>query len=196
MFFRQVNVHIVKHINTIHNIRGINSRKIIIFEELNPQILLYLQKLCAMIERILYQQLHSDMFNGKAILLFGPRQVGKSTLVNTLLSGVSESKLVLNADDPVVRNIFDNPNVEQLRQIIADNKCIFIDEAQQISEIGRIAKLIVDTFTDIQLILSGSSSFELASATQEPLTGRKRTYFLHPVSWGEWQKYAGYLKAE
>jgi uncharacterized protein len=149
-----------------------------------------------MIERILYQQLHSDLFNGKAILLFGPRQVGKSTLVNTLLSGVSESKLVMNADDPVVRNIFDNPNVEQLRQIIADNKCIFIDEAQQISEIGRIAKLIVDTFTDIQLILSGSSSFELASATQEPLTGRKRTYFLHPVSWGEWQKYAGYLKAE
>jgi uncharacterized protein len=150
-----------------------------------------------MIQRFLLESINECFFEGKAILLFGPRQVGKTTLIKQLLSNRPEKALMLNADDSTVRKVLnDSPNTEMLRQIVGENKIVFIDEAQQISSIGMTAKLVVDTFTDIQLILSGSSSFELASTTQEPLTGRKRTFFMYPVSWGEWQKHVGYIKAE
>lgn len=149
-----------------------------------------------MIERILQKQLIAGLNKGKVLLVYGPRQVGKTTLLNKLVLEQIGEKLVMNADDPVVRKVLSEPNTEQLRQIISDFKTVFIDEAQQIPQIGKTAKLMVDTFPDVQLILSGSSSFELASVTQEPLTGRKRTFFLFPVSWQEWQEYAGYLKAE
>jgi uncharacterized protein len=149
-----------------------------------------------MIQRLLSDQISGSLFKGKAILLFGPRQVGKTTTIRELLKKKSEKVLQLNADDPAVRRIMDTPNTEQLRQIIGNNKIVFIDEAQQINAIGKTAKLIVDTFMEVQLILSGSSSFDLASATQEPLTGRKRTFFMYPISWIEWQTYAGFVKAE
>lgn len=149
-----------------------------------------------MIQRSLLEQISGNLFKGKVILLFGPRQVGKTTMIRELLTEYSETALQLNADDPAVRRILDTPNTEQLRQIIGNYKIVFVDEAQQISEIGRTAKLMVDTFSGVQLILSGSSSFDLANATQEPLTGRKRTFFMYPVSWMEWQNHTGYLMAE
>ena len=155
-----------------------------------------MQKSFKMIQRHLSRQVSEALFKGKVILVFGPRQVGKTTLVRGLLQERSEPALQLNADDPTVRRLLDAPNTEQLRQIIADYKIVFVDEAQQISEIGKTAKLFVDTFGDVQLILSGSSSFDLANATQEPLTGRKRTFFMHPVSWMEWQDFVGFVKAE
>jgi uncharacterized protein len=149
-----------------------------------------------MIQRFLANQIPGDLFKGKVILLFGPRQVGKTTLLRDLLRDYPESALQLNADDPTVRRILDTPNTEQLRQIIGNYKIVFVDEAQQINSIGKTAKLMIDTFTEVQLILSGSSSFDLASATQEPLTGRKRTFFMFPVSWMEWQNHVGYVRAE
>jgi len=142
------------------------------------------------------QTLEETIFKGKTILLYGPRQVGKTTLLNELLNRMDAPSLRLNADDPTIRNILDLPNTEQLRQLIGKNTIILIDEAQRIRQIGITAKLITDTFREVQLLLSGSSSFELASATQESLTGRKRTFFLYPISWKEWQDYSGYLKAE
>ena len=149
-----------------------------------------------MIERVLLNQISGSLFKGKVILLFGPRQTGKTTTINELLKEYAESSLQLNADDPTVRRILDSPNTEQLRQIIGNYKIVFVDEAQQINLIGKTAKLIVDTFSGVQLILSGSSSFDLASATQEPLTGRKRSFFMFPVSWMEWQNHVGFIKAE
>jgi predicted AAA+ superfamily ATPase len=149
-----------------------------------------------MIERILVKEIGEQFFKGKVILLHGPRQVGKTTLLNQILNNSQEDVSKLNADDPVNRKLLTHPNTEHLRQIIGKYKVVFIDEAQQIPDIGLTAKLIFDTFNDIQLILSGSSSFELASSTQEPLTGRKRTYFLFPVSWREWQDHIGFVKAE
>ncbi|MFH2143879.1 MAG: DUF4143 domain-containing protein, partial [Bacteroidota bacterium] len=76
------------------------------------------------------------------------------------------------------------------------NKIVFIDEAQRIKDTGITSKLIVDQFSDIQLILSGSSSFELSQNTNEPLTGRKWSFNLWPVSWEEWQNHIGYLESE
>lgn len=149
-----------------------------------------------MIPRFLLPTLAETIYKGKTIMLYGPRQVGKTTLLYELLDGMKDPALRLNADDPTVRKILDLPNTEQLRQLIGKHKIILIDEAQRISQIGITAKLITDNFKEVQLILSGSSSFELASSTQESLTGRKRTFFLYPISWKEWQDYAGYLRAE
>jgi uncharacterized protein len=149
-----------------------------------------------MIQRSLLEQISENLFQGKVILLFGPRQVGKTTMIRELLTEYPETILQLNADDPTVRRLLDTPNTEQLRKIIGNYKIVFVDEAQQINEIGKTAKLIVDTFNEVQLILSGSSSFDLANPTQEPLTGRKRTFFMYPVSWMEWENYTGYVRAE
>lgn len=156
----------------------------------------FCQKYHSMIKRILENLVNEQLFQKKVLLLYGPRQVGKTTLLKKIISDFEGKTLFLNADDPTVFNLLNRPNTMQLRQLIADYKLFVIDEAQQIPEIGLTSKLIVDTFEGVQLILSGSSSFELASRTQEPLTGRKRTLFLFPVSFSEWQNHIGFLEAE
>jgi len=95
-----------------------------------------------------------------------------------------------------VRRLLDSPNTEQLRQILGNSRLVFIDEAQRIANIGLTAKIIIDQFQEKQLILSGSSSFNLSTTMEEPLTGRKWSYEIFPVSWQEWQDHIGYLKAE
>ena len=149
-----------------------------------------------MIARDVESQIQKKIFDKKAIILAGPRQVGKTTLINQLLNNYKDETLFLNGDDPTVRQMLDMPNTEQLRQIIGKNKIVFIDEAQRIPDIGLTSKIIVDQFQPVQLILSGSSAFELAQQTNEPLTGRKWSYHLWPVSWQEWQNHVGYVKAE
>lgn len=149
-----------------------------------------------MIHRSLFEQIKARFFSGKAIIVTGPRQVGKTTLVQQLIESTGEKFQFFNGDDPSVRNLLERPNTEQLRSLISDARIIFIDEAQRISNLGLTAKIITDQFKDKQLILSGSSSFDLNRQTQEPLTGRKWTFELFPISWEEWQNHAGYLKAE
>lgn len=149
-----------------------------------------------MISRSIEQQIAGRFFSGKAIIITGPRQSGKTTLVMKLLESYRDECLIINGDDPVSERMFNRPNTEQLRQFIGNKRIVFIDEAQRIPFIGLTSKLITDTFKEVQLILSGSSSFELMNQTQEPLTGRKWTFSLWPINWQEWQDYSGYLKAE
>jgi predicted AAA+ superfamily ATPase len=149
-----------------------------------------------MINRIIEPEIAKRFFSKKAIIVTGPRQSGKTTLILKLIEPYKRETLIVNGDDPVTEQLFGRPNTEQLRQIIGKNKILFIDEAQRIPNIGLTSKLIVDNFKEVQLILSGSSSFELMNQTQEPLTGRKWTFSLWPVNWQEWQEYTGYLKAE
>ncbi len=149
-----------------------------------------------MISRSIEKQIAGKFFSGKAIIITGPRQSGKTTLVMKLLESYRDECLIINGDDPVSERMFNRPNTEQLRQIIGKHRIVFIDEAQRIPFIGLTSKLITDTFKEVQLILSGSSSFELMNQTQEPLTGRKWTFSLWPINWSEWQNYTGYLKAE
>ncbi len=149
-----------------------------------------------MINRILEEEIRKRLFTGKAIVITGPRQAGKTTLIGKILEPYESATLVLNGDDPVTSRLLNRPNTEQLRNMIGNYKLVFIDEAQRIPEIGLTSKIIVDHFTGVQLILSGSSSFDLMEKTQEPLTGRKWSFSLWPVSWKEWQDYAGYVKAE
>jgi predicted AAA+ superfamily ATPase len=133
------------------------------------------------------------MGKGKAIIIVGPRQVGKTTLIKTILE--KEAYLFLDADDPTTRNLLTNPNTEQLKNIIGKSKIVFIDEAQRIENIGITLKIITDQFKDVQLLVSGSSAFELSSKINEPLTGRKWEYQLFPISWKEFEDDIGFVKA-
>jgi hypothetical protein len=144
--------------------------------------------------RYLGQIISSKLGRGKAILLIGPRQVGKTTLIKALLKG--SEYLFLDADDPTIRNLLSNPNTEQLKSIIGSSKLVFLDEAQRISGIGLTLKIITDQMKDVQLLVSGSSSFDLSNELNEPLTGRKWEYELLPVSWEEYENFHGYTMAE
>ena len=148
-----------------------------------------------MIQRQLYQNLATQLFQGKAIIIAGARQVGKTTLIKQLIKETGKDVLFLDGDDPTVRQLLDQPNTEQLRLIIGSAQIVFIDEAQRIPQIGITAKIITDQFPDRQLVLSGSSAFELNDSVQESLTGRKFTHTLFPISWKEWVDHVGYVKA-
>lgn len=145
-----------------------------------------------MIKRKLFELINRK--KGKAIIVLGPRQSGKTTLMNQIVQQF-ENKLFLNCDDPLVRELLENANTERLNQIIGKHTVVFIDEAQRIKNIGLTLKLITDQMSHVQLFVTGSSSFELANEINEPLTGRKWEYFLFPVSWEEFQNEYGYLKS-
>ncbi|WP_026451769.1 ATP-binding protein [Aequorivita capsosiphonis] len=145
-------------------------------------------------ERIIQPYIEKKMGNGKAIILIGPRQVGKTTLIREIL--LNKNYLFLNGDDPTVRQVLNSPNTKELENIIGGKNYVFIDEAQRIENIGLTSKIITDQFPDVQLLLCGSSSFELNNQINEPLTGRKWEYELFPISWSEMENTVGYLEAK
>ncbi|MBS4013447.1 MAG: ATP-binding protein [Bacteroidetes bacterium] len=147
-----------------------------------------------MFPRILEKRIREKIGGGKAIVLVGARQVGKTTMINSILKDLDF--LFLDADDPTTRSMLTNPNTEQIRTILADNKIVFIDEAQRISGIGLTLKIITDQFKEVQLFVSGSSSFDLGNELNEPLTGRKWEYEMFPISWEEYENKIGYVKSE
>ena len=149
-----------------------------------------------MIQRTLQEHIEKRLFRGRAIMLTGPRRSGKTTLIKKIIEASRREVLFFDGDDPTVRKVLEEPNTEELRTILGSASIIFIDEAQRIPGIGLTSKIITDQFKEKQLILSGSSAFELSGNMNEPLTGRKWSYDLLPVSWEEWQLHAGYLKAE
>lgn len=147
-----------------------------------------------MIARDLTAVLVKKLHKGKVIVLIGPRQVGKTTLINTLLA--DNDYLFLDGDDHSVAEIISKANTEALKNIIGSYKYVFIDEVQRIPEIGLKLKIMVDQIKDVQIIVSGSSAFDIGNATQEPLTGRKFEYQLFPISWNEFENNIGYIKAQ
>jgi uncharacterized protein len=147
-----------------------------------------------MIKRELLKIIQKRYYRGKAILVVGPRQVGKTTLIKEQLK--DKDYLFLDGDDIEIRNSLEKVNTEQLKTIIGDYKFIFVDEAQRIPNIGLTLKIITDQFKEVQLLVSGSSAFELKSLMNEPLTGRKFQYTLLPISWKEFEDNIGYLKAQ
>lgn len=146
-----------------------------------------------MIKRRLSELIQSRFNRGKAIVLLGPRQVGKTTLIRECLD--NKDVLFLDGDDPVVRDQLHNAGSSKLKAILGDYQWVFIDEAQRIKDIGLTAKIITDQFKEVQLVISGSSALEINQSTQEPLTGRKFEYLLYPISWEEFENHVGYLEA-
>ena len=147
-----------------------------------------------MIVRVLTSIIWSNFNKGKAIVLIGTRQVGKTTLVNSLLKDIPF--LFLDGDDAVVSDTLANANTETLKNIIGNYKYVFIDEGQRIPNIGLKLKIIVDQIKNVQVIVSGSFAFDINHLTQEPLTGRKFEYHLYPISWNEFESNVGFIKAQ
>lgn len=146
-----------------------------------------------MITRELEKQISSRLNKGKVIILLGPRQSGKTTLVNHLLQKTREKYLILDGEEFNIREELANPTSEKLRRIANNSKIVFIDEAQKIRQIGSVLKLFHDKIKNIKVIATGSSALELANKTNEPLTGRKYEFVLLPVSYKEMVNHTSYL---
>jgi predicted AAA+ superfamily ATPase len=147
-----------------------------------------------MIQRTLQEIIKEKFFKGKVILLFGPRQAGKSTLVEMILNQINQPFFYLNGDEPDVRDLLSSPNSVHLKNLVGQNPIVFIDEAQRIPNIGLTLKLFSDQLKEVQVIASGSSAFELSNKVSEPLTGRKYEFLLYPFSFQEMVEYHGKME--
>ncbi len=138
-----------------------------------------------MITRSLEQTILERFHRGKVILLLGARQVGKTTLVKHITEVSGLSTLYLNGDEVDVRDMLSDTTSTRLKALFGKKELVIIDEAQRIKNIGVTLKLIVDNLQNIQMLVTGSSSLELTSEINEPLTGRKYEYFLYPIAFQE-----------
>ena len=139
------------------------------------------------IQRDLRVVLDSKIGKGKVLLLIGPRQVGKTTLLKNILTSVSSEKKVQfwNCDESDVRQFLSEANSAKLKSFVGNSDFIVIDEAQRVKDIGLTIKLLHDSFPNVQLAVTGSSSLDLSNSINEPLTGRKFEYNLFPFSTNE-----------
>jgi len=134
------------------------------------------------IKRALQPIIESRLFKGKIIILYGARQVGKTTLIKNIQNKFPDSSLYLNCDEPDIRALLTETTSTKLKSIIGNKNLILIDEAQRVKNIGLTLKLFADEIKNVQVIATGSSSFELSNIINEPLTGRKYVFTLMPVS--------------
>ena len=146
-----------------------------------------------MYKRDLQSVIQERCFQGKAIILLGARQVGKTTLLKKIIQEQHVEALYLNCDEPQTVAALTNCNLKELQMIVGANKFVVIDEAQKVDNIGLTLKLIVDNMPDVQVIATGSSAFELRNCLNEPLTGRKYEYQMFPISSKEIYQSSGYL---
>lgn len=139
--------------------------------------------ICTMIQRDILQSVLEDCDNRKAIIVLGPRQVGKTTLIQSIVA--EKNVLWLNGDDPQIRLKFSNADLNYLINTVSGHDVIVIDEAQRIENIGLIVKMLIDAKLNKQFFVTGSSSLELGNQINEALTGRKWEHQLYPLSWNE-----------
>ena len=140
-----------------------------------------------MINRELYNTANSWLFQGKILIIYGPRQVGKTTLGKALLTSHASSGRYINCDILSNRQALQSTEPDQLQQFLGDKRIIVIDEAQRVENIGLTLKVLADHFPQLQIIATGSSSLDLANSVAEPLTGRAIQLMLYPITLREWQ---------
>lgn len=137
-----------------------------------------------MIKRIVEEKVKASIGSGKAVIIMGARQVGKSTLLHQVFDGMDGVKWY-DADNADVRELLNDRPIEQLRAFFGNAKFIVLDEAQRLRDAGLTLKRIHDQIPEVQIFATGSSSFELADSINEPLTGRKRELQMFPLSFAE-----------
>jgi predicted AAA+ superfamily ATPase len=147
------------------------------------------------IKRALFSQLETALQPGKVMVLYGPRQVGKTTLAKDLIANLPLRSKFINADELVYREVLASQSSQRLGELLGDSELLIIDEAQRVPNIGLNLKILVDSFPHAQIIATGSASFDLASKINEPLTGRKLTFNLYPISYTEIQNTLGVIEA-
>jgi len=145
-----------------------------------------------MIKRLIVKKIFDALNQKKAAIIMGARQTGKTTILHQIFDNWNDV-LWLNGDETDVQSVLDNISSTRWRAIIGQNKTLIVDEAQNIGNIGIKLKLITDQLPDIQLIATGSSSFDLANKINEPLTGRKREIMLFPLSFAEMTRHHGLI---
>ena len=146
-----------------------------------------------MYTRNLQSVIQERCFQGKAIILLGARQVGKTTLLKKIIHEQQVDALYLNCDEPQTVAALTKCNLKELQMVIGANKFVVIDEAQKVDNIGLTLKLIVDNMPDVQVVATGSSAFELRNCLNEPLTGRKYEYQMFPISSREIYQSSSYI---
>lgn len=149
-----------------------------------------------MINRTLVKKIVDSFALRKIIVVYGARQVGKTTLLKQIAELSGGKILWFNGDEPDVREMFLNATSTKLKSLIGDYKFVFIDEAQRIKNIGLTLKLIYDNIPKVQVVATGSSSFDLFDEIKEPLTGRKLEFLLYPISYGEMVEHFGVVEAK
>lgn len=135
-----------------------------------------------MVERFIKQQIINHLYRGKIVIIVGPRQVGKTTLLKMMIADTDRKVLVWNCDEPDVRKRLTEPTSTELGLETANADLIMIDEAQRVQNIGITLKLLADNYPDKQIVVAGSSAIELSNSINEPLTGRKYEYVMFPFS--------------
>jgi predicted AAA+ superfamily ATPase len=118
----------------------------------------------------------------KAVIIYGPRQVGKTTLINQILQETKEDYMFVSGEDRAVSEWLGSGSIEKLKTYLGAKRLLVVDEAQKIREIGLNFKLLVDHIPGVKILATGSSSFELAGNIGEPLVGRKWQFFLYPIA--------------
>lgn len=146
------------------------------------------------INRFLEKNLLKRWDDKKVLVVIGPRQVGKTTLIQKICEEKGEF-LFLNGDDLVTRQLLNDFSKKKLQQIIGAHKTLFIDEAQRIENIGLAVKIIYDQLPGIKVVLSGSSALDLNATIKEPLTGRKWAFEMYPISWQEYVHHTNFVEA-
>lgn len=138
------------------------------------------------IQRILKTQLLDDLLNsGKVIVLYGPRQAGKTTLSKMVIEETRLKCLIINADQLKYIDVLSSRDLALLQSLVGGYQLLFIDEGQRVPEIGINLKILHDELPELKVLVTGSSSFLLSDRVTEALTGRKKVHTLLPVSMGE-----------
>ncbi len=147
----------------------------------------------SMISRKIEPEIRSWFGRGKVIIVYGPRRIGKTTLVKKLLAEApSKDQLYLNCDELKTRHDLAPTSLVSLEQVIGPARRIVIDEAQRVENIGLTLKILIDAHPELDIIATGSSSFDLANKIKEPLTGRSVEFHLTPLSLSEIRDHYGY----
>ena len=146
------------------------------------------------IQRLLLDELQKNLIRGKVLVLYGPRQAGKTTLAKDLIATTSLRSKFVNADELLYREALSSQNLKTLNEVLGDAELLVIDEAQRVPEIGLNLKILIDNNPNTTILATGSASFDLANKINEPLTGRKLTFTLYPLSYAELSKTLGALE--
>ena len=142
------------------------------------------------IQREIQPQVEDTLFKGKIVVIYGPRQVGKTTLAKLILQNRQEIKSAyFNCDEPDICQALTDKTSTELKLFLGDSKLVVLDEAQRVKNIGLTLKLLADNYPKMQIIATGSSSFDLSNQIFEPLTGRKKEFYLYPFSLAELKNY-------
>lgn len=149
-----------------------------------------------LLKRRIEEQIIDSLIPNKVVVLLGPRRVGKTILLEQVISRLDEPYLLLNGEDFAVVDLLSRRSVQNYRNLLGDKRVLLIDEAQKIPEIGKVLKLMIDEIEGLKVLVTGSSAFDIDKYTGEPLTGRKKTFNLYPLSEAEYNQIENLVSRE